>query len=382
MGPFRLVLDRMRRFFELSSAGPVSMREATKPDLLEEYKEARPMSVTGLPFDDFRTLLRDLPGPSTAALVAARERDKQLTKPPGALGRLEEIAMWLAAWSGRAPAVNRPLVAIFAGNHGVTRHGITPFPPSVTQQMVENFAAGGAAINQICVTHDLGLKIFDLALDYPTGDITCEAALSERDCAATMAFGMEAIAGGTDLLCIGEMGIGNTTIAAAINLALYGGEAEDWVGPGTGSEGDVLARKVAAVKQAVEFHREHLSDPLEVLRRLGGREIAAMAGAILAARMEKIPVLIDGYVATAAAAILKAANPSALDHCLIGHVSGEPGHLRAIERLGKTPLLALGMRLGEGTGAALAAGIVKAAAACHSGMATFEQAGVTNKSHE
>ena len=340
------------------------------------------MSVTGLPFDDFRALLRDLPGPSTAALVAARERDKQLTKPPGALGRLEEIAMWLAAWSGRAPAVNRPLVAIFAGNHGVTKHGITPFPPSVTQQMVENFAAGGAAINQICVTHDLGLKIFDLALDYPTGDITCEPALSERDCAATMAFGMEAIAGGTDLLCIGEMGIGNTTIAAAINLALYGGEAEDWVGPGTGSEGDVLARKVAAVKQAVAFHREHLSDPLEVLRRLGGREIAAMAGAILAARMEKIPVLIDGYVATAAASILKAANPSALDHCLIGHVSGEPGHLRAIERLGKTPLLALGMRLGEGTGAALAAGIVKAAAACHSGMATFEQAGVSNKSHE
>jgi nicotinate-nucleotide--dimethylbenzimidazole phosphoribosyltransferase len=358
------------------------MREATKPDLLEEYKEARSMSVTGLPFDDFRALLRDLPGPHTAALVAARERDKQLTKPPGALGRLEEIAMWLAAWSGRAPAVNRPLVAIFAGNHGVTKHGITPFPPSVTQQMVENFAAGGAAINQICVTHDLGLKIFDLALDYPTGDITCEPALSERDCAATMAFGMEAIAGGTDLLCIGEMGIGNTTIAAAINLALYGGEAEDWVGPGTGSEGDVLARKVAAVKQAVTFHREHLSDPLEVLRRLGGREIAAMAGAILAARIEKIPVLIDGYVATAAASILKAANPSALDHCLIGHVSGEPGHLRAIERLGKTPLLALGMRLGEGTGAALAAGIVKAAAACHSGMATFEQAGVSNKSHE
>ena len=187
------------------------------------------MSVSGMPFDDFRVLLRELPGPDQRALVAARERDAQLTKPPGSLGRLEEIAFWLAAWSGRSPAVNRPLVAIFAGNHGVTRHGITPFPSSVTQQMVENFAAGGAAINQICVTHDLGLKIFDLALDYPTGDIATEAALSERDCAATMAFGMEAIAGGTDLLCIGEMGIGNTTVAAAINLALYGGEAEDWV---------------------------------------------------------------------------------------------------------------------------------------------------------
>lgn len=337
------------------------------------------MSASGLPFDDFRELLRNLPGPDGAALATARDRDAQLTKPPGALGRLEEIAFWLAAWTGRAPAVNRPLVAIFAGNHGVTKQGVTPFPPSVTAQMVENFAAGGAAINQICVSHDLGLKVFDLALEYPTGDITEEAALSERDCAATMAFGMEAVAGGTDLLCIGEMGIGNTTIAAAINLALYGGTAEDWVGPGTGSQGEVLARKIAAVDKAVALHADHLADPLEVLRRLGGREIAAMAGAILAARMQKIPVIIDGYVATTAAAILKAANPAALDHCLIGHVSAEPGHMKAIEKLGKTPLLALGMRLGEGTGAALAAGIVKAAAACHSGMATFAQAGVSNK---
>lgn len=337
------------------------------------------MSVSGLPFDDFRNLIANLPGPDSRALVDARERDGQLTKPPGALGRLEEIAFWLAAWSGRKPAVNRPLVAIFAGNHGVTRQRITPFPSEVTKQMVANFSNGGAAINQICATYDLGLKVFDLALDYPTGDITEEAALSERDCAATMAFGMESIAGGTDLLCIGEMGIGNTTIAAAINLALYGGTAEEWVGPGTGSEGELLKRKIAAVAKAVAFHRDHLGDPLEILRRLGGREIAAMAGAILAARMEKIPVILDGYVATCAGAILKAANSSALDHCLIGHVSAEPGHIGAIEKLGKTPLLALGMRLGEGTGAALAAGIVKAAAACHSGMATFESAGVSNK---
>ncbi|KQR69445.1 nicotinate-nucleotide--dimethylbenzimidazole phosphoribosyltransferase [Rhizobium sp. Leaf341] len=337
------------------------------------------MSASGLPFDDFRTLLRQLPGPDSGALAAARARDAQLTKPAGALGRLEEIAFWLAAWQGRAPAVTRPLVAIFAGNHGVAAQGITPYPPSVTAQMVENFAAGGAAINQICVTHDLGLKVFDLALDYPTADITQDAALTERDCAATMAFGMEAVAGGTDLLCIGEMGIGNTTIAAAINLALYGGTARDWVGPGTGSHGDLLERKIAAVEAAVTLHGDHLSDPLEVLRRLGGREVAAMAGAILAARMQKIPVILDGYVATAAGAILKAANPAALDHCLIGHVSAEPGHMAAIEELGKTPLLALGMRLGEGTGAALAAGIVKAAAACHSGMATFEQAGVSGR---
>ena len=337
------------------------------------------MSASGLPFDDFRDLLRNMPGPDTAALAVARERDAQLTKPAGALGRLEEIAFWLAAWTGRSPQVTRPLVAIFAGNHGVTAQGVSPFPSSVTAQMVENFAAGGAAINQICAANDMGLKIFDLALEVPTGDISVEAAMDERTCAATMAFGMEAIAGGTDLLCIGEMGIGNTTIAAAIFHGLYGGSAVDWVGPGTGSEGEVLKRKIAAVEAAVALHKPHLGDPLELLRRLGGRELAAMAGAILAARMERIPVLIDGYVATAAAAVLHAANPQALDHCLIGHVSAEPGHMAAIEKLGKTPLLALGMRLGEGTGAALAAGIVKAAAQCHSGMATFSQAGVSGK---
>jgi nicotinate-nucleotide--dimethylbenzimidazole phosphoribosyltransferase len=213
------------------------------------------MSASGLPFDDFRELLRNLPGPDSSALAVARERDSQLTKPSGSLGRLEEIAFWLAAWTGRSPQVTRPLVAIFAGNHGVTAQGVSPFPPSVTAQMVENFAAGGAAINQICVANDLGLKIFDLALEVPTGDISVEAAMDERTCAATMAFGMEAIAGGTDLLCIGEMGIGNTTIAAAIFYALYGGSAVDWVGPGTGAEGDVLARKIAAVETAVALHK-------------------------------------------------------------------------------------------------------------------------------
>jgi nicotinate-nucleotide--dimethylbenzimidazole phosphoribosyltransferase len=337
------------------------------------------MSASGLPFDDFRKLIDNLPGPNVQAVDMARERDSQLTKPPGALGRLEEIAFWLAAWTGRRPAVTRPLVAIFAGNHGVTAKGVSPFPPSVTAQMVENFAAGGAAINQICVAYDLGLKIFDLALEHPTADFTEGAALDEQACAATMAFGMESIAGGTDLLCIGEMGIGNTTVAAAMYLALYGGKAEDWVGPGTGAQGEVLQNKIDAVEAAVALHKDHLKDPLELLRRLGGREIAAMAGAILAARMEGIPVIIDGFVATAAAAVLHAANPKALDHCLIGHVSAEPAHMKVIEKLGKTPLLALGMRLGEGTGAALAAGIVKAAALCHSGMATFEQAGVSDK---
>ncbi len=335
--------------------------------------------TSGLPFDDFREILRHLPTADQDAVAAVRARDAVLTKPAGALGRLEEIAEWLAAWTGRPPAVTRPLVAVFAGNHGVTEQGISPFPSAVTAQMVENFAAGGAAINQICIAHDLGLKVFDLALDVPTADFTKEAALDERGCAATMAFGMECIAGGTDLLCIGEMGIGNTTVAAAIYYALYGGKAEDWVGAGTGADAEGIKRKAAVIEQAVALHQDHLKDPLEVLRRLGGREIAAMAGAILAARMERIPVIIDGFVATSAAAILHAAAPDALDHCLLGHVSAEQAHIRVVEKLGKKPLLDLGMRLGEGTGAALAAGIVKSAALCHSGMATFEQAGVSDK---
>lgn len=334
---------------------------------------------TGLPFDDIRNLLANMPGPDTNAARMVSERDSQLTKPPGALGKLEEIAVWLATWTGRRPQITRPLVAIFAGNHGVTKQGVSPFPADVTAQMVANFSNGGAAINQICIANDLGLKVFDLALEIPTQDITEEAAMDERTCAATMAFGMESIAGGTDLLCIGEMGIGNTTIASAIYLALFGGKAEDWVGPGTGHDPKGIALKADVISRAVELHKEHLKDPLEVLRRLGGREIAAMAGAILAGRAQRIPVVIDGFVATAAAAVLYAAEPTSLDHCLFAHVSAEPAHERALAAMKKEALLNLDMRLGEGTGAALAAGIIKAAALCHTGMATFEEAAVSGK---
>lgn len=337
-------------------------------------------ALTGIPFDDIRALVAAMPGPDDAAAGAVRARDAALTKPPGSLGRLEEIAAWLASWQGRAPpAVDRPMVAIFAGNHGVTARGVSAYPAAVTKQMVDNFARGGAAINQICLAQELGLKVLDLALDVPTGDITCEPAMEEVDCAKTIAFGMEAVAGGVDLLCIGEMGIGNTTIAAAIFAALFGGPVSDWVGPGTGVDNEGMARKRTAVETALAFHRAHLSDPLEVLRRLGGREIAAMSGAIIAARHQRVPVIVDGYVATAAAAVLFAIEPRAVDHCLFGHVSAEPGHRRALARMDKVPLLDLGMRLGEGTGAALAAGIVRAAARTHSGMATFAEAGVSSK---
>jgi nicotinate-nucleotide--dimethylbenzimidazole phosphoribosyltransferase len=332
------------------------------------------------PLDDIRDLVARMPGPDGAAVAAVRARDRELTKPPGSLGRLERLAEWLAAWQGRPrPAVTRPLVAVFAGNHGVAARGVSAYPAAVTVQMVANFGAGGAAINQLCAVNDLGLKVYDLALDFPTGDITVEPALDEHGCAATMAFGMEATAGGIDLLCLGEMGIGNTTVAAAVCHGLFGGAAEDWVGRGTGVDDAGLERKRAAVAAAAERHRAHLGDPLEVLRRLGGRELAAMAGAIVAARHNRIPVIVDGFVASAAAAVLFAMRPDALDHCLFGHVSAEHAHRALLARLGQEPLLDLGMRLGEGTGAALAAGIVKAAAAVHAGMATFAEAGVSGK---
>jgi len=335
---------------------------------------------TGLPFDDIRALMAAMPGPDEGARDAALKRQGQLLKPPGALGRLEEIAVHLATWQGNSlPTVNRPMVAVFAATHGVADRGVSPYPGAVTKQMMAAFTDGRAAVNQICASFDAGLRVFDLALDYPTPDISREAALDEKACAATMAFGMEAIAGGSDLLCLGEMGIGNTTIAAAVCHGLYGGAAEDWVGAGTGSTGPVLARKIEVVREAVALHGEHLKDPLELLRRLGGRELAAIAGAIIAARHEKVPVVLDGYVVCAAAAVLHALDPSALDHCLAGHVSAEKAHGALLERLGLKPILDLGMRLGEGSGAAVAIGVVKAAVACHRGMATFAEAGVSQE---
>jgi nicotinate-nucleotide--dimethylbenzimidazole phosphoribosyltransferase len=336
-------------------------------------------AASALPFDDIRRLVDNLPGPDAEAAAAVRARDAVLTKPPGSLGRLEEIAEWVATWQGRSrPAVTRPLVAVFAANHGVTARGVSAYPAAVTRQMVANFAAGGAAINQLCIAQDLGLKVFELALDQPTPDITGADAFDEKACAATIAYGMEAIVGGIDLLCLGEMGIGNTTVAAAIFHALYGGEAADWVGRGTGVDDAGLGRKAEAVHAAVA-RLGSVRDPLEVLRRIGGREIAAMLGAILAARMERVPVIVDGFVTTAAAALLHAMKPQAIDHCLFAHRSAEAAHGAVLQRLGKPPLLDLGLRLGEGTGAALAAGLVKAALALHAGMATFDQAGVSDK---
>ena len=333
------------------------------------------------PYADVADLLMIVPPGDELAVEAVRVRDANLTKPHGSLGRLEQLVEFLARWQGKAPpTLDNPMVAIFAGNHGVTARGVSAFPPAVTQQMVANFTNGGAAISQICALHELNLRVFELALELPTGDITIEPALDDKMCAATIAYGMEAVAGKPDLLCIGEMGIGNTTIAAALYAALYGGNGADWVGRGTGVDDQGMGRKAAAVDAALAFHHGELVDPLSILARLGGREIAAMLGAIIAARQQKIPVIIDGFVATSAAAIAHAVNPRAIDHCLFAHVSAETAHARALAAMRQTALLDLGMRLGEGSGAALAAVLVKTALHLHTHMATFAEAAVSTRS--
>jgi len=333
-------------------------------------------------FDEMRRILRELPGPDLEAQTQVVRRQTELTKHPGSLGRLEELAEWLACWQGRAqPRIERPRVAVFAGTHGVARRGVSAYPSEVTQQMVKNFLNGGAAINQLAGAIDADLRIYELDLDHPTTDFTQGPAMSEARVANAMAYGMMAAEPGIDILCLGEMGIANTTAAATLCAALFGGTGEDWAGPGTGVQGPALANKIAVIDEALARHRDAVAarDPLTLLAAVGGEEFAAIAGAIAAARMGRIPVLLDGYACTAAAAVLFAADRHALDHCKVAHRSAEPGHRRLLDAIGQRPLLDMDMRLGEASGAALAVPILKAAAACHNGMATFAEAGVSGK---
>ncbi|MDP3261356.1 MAG: nicotinate-nucleotide--dimethylbenzimidazole phosphoribosyltransferase [Tabrizicola sp.] len=324
---------------------------------------------------EFAALLQALPAPDAAAIAAAEARNGTLTKPPGALGRLEAVAIWMAGWQGTdRPSAKAPQIVIFAGNHGVTARGVSAFPAEVTVQMVANFSAGGTAINQLAKAFGARLDVHALDLDRPTADFTQTAAMTEAEVVAALLTGWNAVDPAADLFVAGEMGIGNTTVAAALAAALYGGTG--WAGRGTGVDDAGLARKEAAVAEGVARHAAVLGEPLQVLRCLGGREIAAMTGAIARARMERVPVILDGFIVCAAAAVLAKAAPGALDHCIAGHLSAEGAHRRLLDALGLEPLLSLGLRLGEGSGAALAIGVVQGAVACHSGMMTFAEAGV------
>ncbi len=325
----------------------------------------------------FRDTLAAAPGADRDAVSGAQDRNGQLTKPPGALGRLEDLAIWYAGWRGDAqPQINAPQVIIFAGNHGVCAQGVSAFPPEVTVQMVANFEHGGAAINQLSKAFGAKLDVYPLDLDAPTTDFTTAPAMTEEEFVTALKTGWNAVDPDADLLVTGEMGIGNTTSAAAVAAAVLGGDAADWTGRGTGVDDAGLARKTDVVERGLALHAP--TDPLEALRCLGGRELAAMAGAIAAARHHRIPVILDGFICCAAAAALHKAVDGALDHTVAGHLSAEGAHQRLLDGLGKEPLLQLGLRLGEGSGGALAIGILKGAIACHSGMATFAEAGVSD----
>lgn len=328
---------------------------------------------------DFQAALASLPQPDAAAIETAAARQASLTKPVGSLGRLEEIALFMAGWQGRErPCADRIRAAIFAGNHGVAARGVSAFPASVTAQMVANFQTGGAAINALAGACGAELVIVPLALDKPTADI-CEApAMTEAECLDVLNAGAATVVQDCELLFTGEMGIANTTPAAALCLQSFGGEAQDWTGRGTGIDAAALVGKTHAVQIAHALHAPHCADAFETLRRLGGREIAAMAGAILAARLMRVPVLLDGFICGAAIAPLARDNPAITAHCLAAHCSAEAGHARLLEKLSLNPLLHLDMRLGEGSGAAVAAQLIRSALAAHDQMATFAEAAVAN----
>lgn len=336
------------------------------------------MSISFTILAQVREMMKTLPMTDANAVAGAQARNGQLTKPPGALGRLEDLAIWYAGWRGTdRPSLNAPQIIVFAGNHGVAAKGVSAFPPEVTEQMVLNFQHGGAAINQLAKTFGAKMDVHALSLDTPTADFTQGPAMTEAEVCAAIQSGWDAVDANTDLLVTGEMGIGNTTSAAAIGTALLGGNAADWTGRGTGVEGAVLQAKTDVVAAGVALHGGK-GDGLDVLAALGGRELAAMAGAILRARSLRIPVILDGFICTAAATCLHVTQGGMLDHTVAGHQSDERAHARMLEALGKAPLLQLGLRLGEASGGALAIGVLQGAIACHSGMATFAEAGVSD----
>ena len=329
---------------------------------------------------EFAIAISNPPSADMRARSEALERNGQLTKPAGSLGRMEELAVWFAGWRGlAAPTLRSPQIVVFAANHGVAARGVSAYPAEVTAQMVANFESGGAAINQLARAARAELHVRALRIDVPTRDIAEGPAMNEKEVVEALACGWSSVRMDSDLLAVGEMGIGNTTAASAMSLALFGGSAPEWTGAGTGVSGARLEGKSRIVALAVEANKKSLTDPLEVLRCLGGREIAAMTGAFARARVAGMPVIIDGFVSTAAASVLHSIDAKLLDNAVAGHLSAESSHAKLLECIGKVPLLDLGMRLGEASGAALAIGLLRCSVELHRGMATFSEAGVSRR---
>jgi nicotinate-nucleotide--dimethylbenzimidazole phosphoribosyltransferase len=330
--------------------------------------------------DELRAACLDLPEGNPEAAASVARREATLTKPPRSLGRLEDAVAWLAFWQGKVPpSLAKVEILVFAGNHGVVVQGVSAYPAEVTAQMVANFANKGAAINQLAELAAAELRVIALALDRPTADFTAAPAMSDAEFLEAVSSGYDAVSPDANLVVLGEMGIGNTTAASAVAAALFGGEGTRFAGHGTGLDETGLKRKQQVIDRALARHGAILDDPLRIAAALGGRELAAILGAALAARRRSIPGLLDGFVSTAAVAPLAKLRPDALDHAWAGHRSAESGHHLLLQELRLNPLLDLSMRLGEGSGAALAVLILRAALACHTGMATFAEALVSGK---
>jgi nicotinate-nucleotide--dimethylbenzimidazole phosphoribosyltransferase len=325
--------------------------------------------------DWLRAALTRLPGRDEVAAAAVHDRAADILRPSGALRWLDEIAEWIAGWQHQAmPRVQRPVGLIFAADHGIAAATkVSAYPTGVTQAMLEAFRQHRSTITTFARLAGAEVTAVDVGVGRPTGDIRYESALSNQRFDEVIDAAVAAVDElDTDLLVLGEMGIGNTTPSAAVAAALAGGETAAWVGRGTGIDDEGFANKRLAVQEAVR-RIAGVTDPLEVLREVGGAELAAIAGAVIAARLRSIPVLLDGYVVTAAALPLVFAHPGALDHCMVGHCSAEPGHRRLLERLGKRPLLDLDMRLGEGSGAMAAVPLVAMACAGITDVPTFAE---------
>jgi len=331
--------------------------------------------------DPLTALLDDLPGPDEASRAAVRERAANVLRPAGAFARLDEVAVWLAGWQRTArPTVARPAVTIFAADHGVAAAGVSAYPAEVTKAMLAALEERVATSAVLARGVGARFEAIDVGVGAPTGDIRVEPALDPERFGGCVAAGVaatdRAADDGADLLVVGEMGIGNTTPAAAVCRALFGGDPADWTGRGTGIDDAGLARKHAAVTAATD-RIGGTTDPAEVLRQVGGAELVTMAAAVARARRRSLPVLFDGFVVGAAIAPLAVAAPGALEHGLASHRSAEPGHRRLLTALGMTPLLELDLRLGEGSGALVAVPIVRAAALAVTDVATFEEWGLT-----
>lgn len=321
-----------------------------------------PAAAPGL--DEIRSIFAHFPAGNAQAEEAVGKRFEGLAAPHGALGRLEELAMWMAEWQGKhRPTVEHPRICVFAGTHGIAARDVDMLPFAATADAVQAAVTGTGPIAALARTVDADLRVYELALDDPTGDIAEDAALSEADCAHAMTYGMMAVEPGVDLLCLGDMSTSGATVAAALCLALFGGTVAEWTGLEAVADAALLLRRQEAVQAAVSRHGELRSDPLALLAAIGGREHAAIVGAIVAARMAKVPVLLDGYAATAAAAVLWSIDPAHTAHCQVAHLSAEHGHRRLLEELGQKPLLDLQLCQGSAIGAALAVPLLRSAVA-------------------